>query len=110
MLLDLHPVVMHVKHYITYGCPSALHLVQKARVACVQCRSVSTGAAGPAPGHTTVTQPTQLTCEVKRSKFIATAFPITDPSQALALIQQMSEKDASHNCWAFQVRCISTLP
>lgn len=58
----------------------------------------------PAPARTlTLAQPTQMTTEVKKSKFVATAWPVTTAPQALGLIQAASDPGASHNCWAYNV-------
>lgn len=44
-----------------------------------------------------------MTVEVKRSKFVTTAWPIDSADQALQLIQSSADPTASHNCWAFKV-------
>jgi uncharacterized YigZ family protein len=51
--------------------------------------------------YLTLARPTQMTTEVKKSKFITTAWPITSASQAMALVESTSDRDASHNCWAY---------
>lgn len=44
-----------------------------------------------------------MTTEVKKSKFITTAWPVSAPSEAMQLIQNTSLSDASHNCWAYVI-------
>ncbi len=40
--------------------------------------------------------------EIKHSRFIAHAAPITDPGAALQFLQQVAVPDATHNCWAYR--------
>lgn len=42
------------------------------------------------------------TLEIKHSRFLAQAAPIADAAAALAFVQQVSEVDATHNCWAYR--------
>ena len=57
------------------------------------CSQLRTSVATAATGFTTIGQATQVTTEVKRSKFVATAFQVSDSSQALDLVQQMSDRE-----------------
>lgn len=41
--------------------------------------------------------------EVRKSRFIATAVPIESAKEARRLIELISEKEATHNCWAYRV-------
>ena len=41
--------------------------------------------------------------EVKHSRFIAHAAPVTSPEAALAFVVQVSDPDATHNCWAYRI-------
>lgn len=41
--------------------------------------------------------------EVKHSRFIAQAAPVTVPDAALAFLAQVSDPDATHNCWAYRI-------
>ena len=41
--------------------------------------------------------------EVKHSRFIAHAAPVVSPEAALAFIAQVSDLDATHNCWAYRI-------
>ncbi|MDF7669938.1 IMPACT family protein [Orbaceae bacterium ESL0721] len=51
----------------------------------------------------TLTTPTQITEEIKKSRFITHAAPITDAKQAVAFIEQISDPTATHNCWAWKI-------
>ena len=41
--------------------------------------------------------------EIKHSRFIAQAMPVTSPEQALAFFKEVSDADATHNCWAWRL-------
>lgn len=41
---------------------------------------------------------------VKKSRFIASAWPVQSADEAQRLIASRSDPSASHNCWAFRVR------
>lgn len=40
--------------------------------------------------------------EVKKSRFLATAAPLSDPAQAAQLITRLGDPEARHNCWAWR--------
>ena len=40
--------------------------------------------------------------EIKHSRFIAHAGPITDAADAMHFLQQVAIADATHNCWAYR--------
>eukprot|EP00878_Enallax_costatus_P005693 GHUV01005970.1.p1 GENE.GHUV01005970.1~~GHUV01005970.1.p1 ORF type:complete len:262 (+),score=81.30 GHUV01005970.1:149-934(+) len=54
-------------------------------------------------GYWTLAEPYTLEVEVKKSQFIATAWPVTSAAEALAKIHEASDPSATHNCWAFKV-------
>jgi uncharacterized YigZ family protein len=41
--------------------------------------------------------------EVKHSRFLAQAAPVTTPDAALAYLAQVMDADATHNCWAYRI-------
>ncbi|WP_095109509.1 YigZ family protein [Pseudomonas sp. Irchel 3E20] len=41
--------------------------------------------------------------EIRKSRFIALAAPVTSAAEAQAFIEQHSDLNASHNCWAWKV-------
>ena len=51
----------------------------------------------------TLTNPTQLTEEIKKSRFIVNAAPITNAQQATEFIDNISDPNATHNCWAWKI-------
>ncbi len=42
--------------------------------------------------------------EIKKSRFIASAFPVESKEEALAQIEAVRVTDATHNCWAYKVQ------
>ncbi|OCG69665.1 thymidylate synthase [Gilliamella sp. Occ3-1] len=51
----------------------------------------------------TLANPTELTEEIKKSRFIVNAAPITSAEQATDFINQISNPNATHNCWAWKI-------
>ncbi|XP_077214199.1 ribosomal protein S5 domain protein [Tasmannia lanceolata] len=47
----------------------------------------------------------RVTCdrEIKKSKFIAIASPISDDQSALSFLSQVRDPRATHNCWAYKI-------
>ncbi|MWP48723.1 MULTISPECIES: YigZ family protein [unclassified Gilliamella] len=46
---------------------------------------------------------TELTEEIKKSRFIVKAAPITTADQAMQFIDHVSDPNATHNCWAWKI-------
>ncbi|KAA6427827.1 MAG: hypothetical protein FRX49_02490, partial [Trebouxia sp. A1-2] len=51
----------------------------------------------------TLKQPQTAVLEVKKSKFLTTAWPITAASQAEQYIEEHRDLSASHNCYAYKL-------
>ncbi|MCU0663195.1 MAG: IMPACT family protein [Myxococcota bacterium] len=51
----------------------------------------------------TLLAPHEYSVEIKRSRFIARAAPVTCPEAAMEFLRQASEAGADHNCWAYRV-------
>ncbi|KFN41121.1 IMPACT family protein [Arenimonas oryziterrae] len=51
----------------------------------------------------TLAAPARFTLEVKKSRFLAQAAPAETPEAALAWLRQVSDGDATHNCWAYRI-------
>lgn len=51
----------------------------------------------------TLAIPTQLTEEIKKSRFIVNAAPVTSAEQAAQFIDSISDLNATHNCWAWKI-------
>lgn len=41
--------------------------------------------------------------EVRHSRFLAQAAPVEAPAEALAFLAEVSDPDATHNCWAYRI-------
>lgn len=51
----------------------------------------------------TLAGPAQFALEARKSRFLARACPIESPEAAMAWLQQVSDPDATHNCWAYRI-------
>lgn len=51
----------------------------------------------------TLAAPARLAQEVRKSKFIAHAASAADAEAALAFIAGVSDRSATHNCWAYRI-------
>jgi len=51
----------------------------------------------------TLAAPAAHSVEVRHSRFLAQAAPAADPSGALAFLAAHSDRDATHNCWAYRI-------
>ncbi|OCG11913.1 IMPACT family protein [Gilliamella apicola] len=51
----------------------------------------------------TLAIPTELTEEIKKSRFIVNAAPVTSADQAAKFIDTISDPNATHNCWAWKI-------
>ena len=41
--------------------------------------------------------------EEKRSRFLVRAVPVASPTEALSRLAELSDADATHNCWAYRI-------
>ncbi|KAL5556542.1 hypothetical protein UlMin_038778 [Ulmus minor] len=69
--------------------------------AMVTTTSSSSSNAGSA--YTTIKERVRFEKEIKKSKFIAIAGPISDEQSALSFLSQVRDPRATHNCWAYKV-------
>ncbi|MBX8496064.1 YigZ family protein [Pseudomonas cichorii] len=51
----------------------------------------------------TLTGPCEYREEIRKSRFITLAAPIASPVEAQAFIEQNSDLNATHNCWAWKL-------
>lgn len=51
----------------------------------------------------TLAAPAMHLLEVKHSRFIVHAAPVTTPEAALAFLPVVADADATHNCWAYRI-------
>lgn len=52
--------------------------------------------------HTLATA-VRFSLEVKKSRFLAQASPVETPELALAWLKQVTDPQATHNCWAYRI-------
>ena len=52
---------------------------------------------------TTLSGPARCEREIRKSRFIARAAPAASPALAMGFIENTSDPQASHNCWAYRV-------
>jgi len=50
----------------------------------------------------TLQAPCEYREEIRKSRFIALAAPVATPAEAQAFIEGLSDRAASHNCWAWK--------
>ena len=51
----------------------------------------------------TLTDTCQHIEDIKKSRFLAQAAPVTTPDDALAFVRRVSDPVATHNCWAYRI-------
>lgn len=51
----------------------------------------------------TLAAPARLEQDIKKSRFLAQAVPVTTPEAALAFLAEVSDPAATHNCWAYRI-------
>ena len=51
----------------------------------------------------TLASEAKLSQDIRKSRFLAQAAPVDTPDAALAFIARVSERDATHNCWAYRI-------
>jgi len=51
----------------------------------------------------TLSTPAEHTLEIKHSRFLTRAIPVTTPEQALAWLESVRIPEATHNCWAWRM-------
>jgi uncharacterized YigZ family protein len=51
----------------------------------------------------TLAAPATHTLDVRHSRFIARAAPVADATQALAWLERVADRAATHNCWAYRI-------
>lgn len=47
--------------------------------------------------------PAKLERDIRKSRFLAHALPAESPDAAMAALAAVSDRDATHNCWAYRI-------
>ena len=55
------------------------------------------------PSRFALAAPAQLTQEIRKSKFAANAANVASPTAAAELLERVSDRSATHNCWAWRI-------
>jgi uncharacterized YigZ family protein len=53
--------------------------------------------------RSTLAAPARLAQEVRKSRFVANAANVFTPQAALAFIEAIADRSATHNCWAYRI-------
>jgi uncharacterized YigZ family protein len=53
--------------------------------------------------RSTLAAPARLAQEVRKSRFVANAVNVSTPHAALAFVDAIADRSATHNCWAYRV-------
>ena len=53
--------------------------------------------------QTTLAARARQEAEIKKSRFLAQAAPVTSPEDATAFLAEVSDPGATHNCWAWRI-------
>ncbi|XP_042014913.1 IMPACT family member in pol 5'region-like isoform X1 [Salvia splendens] len=65
--------------------------------------SMVTASSGGGGAFTTLKERVSFDKEIKKSKFIAIAAPISDEPSAFSFLSEVRESRATHNCWAYKI-------
>jgi uncharacterized YigZ family protein len=53
--------------------------------------------------RSTLAAPARFAQEVRKSRFVANAANVSTPQAALAFIEAIADRSATHNCWAYRI-------
>jgi uncharacterized YigZ family protein len=51
----------------------------------------------------TLVAPCRHESEIRKSRFLAQAAPVDDAATAMAFVRDLSDRTATHNCWAYRI-------
>ncbi|KAF7136260.1 hypothetical protein RHSIM_Rhsim08G0015000 [Rhododendron simsii] len=98
----LNPFRSH-RQEVLYASLLLIAGAKKPMVTTTACSS-SSGGGGNHPGaFTTIKERVTFEREIKKSKFIAVAGPISDERSAHSFLSEVRDTRATHNCWAYKV-------
>ncbi|KAG5534286.1 hypothetical protein RHGRI_022419 [Rhododendron griersonianum] len=99
----LNPFRSH-RRQVLYASLLLIAGAKKPMVTTTACSSSSGGGGGNHPGaFTTIKERVTFEREIKKSKFIAVAGPISDEGSAHSFLSEVRDTRATHNCWAYKV-------
>ncbi|KAK7361374.1 hypothetical protein VNO77_03430 [Canavalia gladiata] len=83
--------------------PSYQHRIYASLFAIAKANKTTMASTSNSGAFTTIRETVTFEKEVKKSKFIAIAGPISDEKSAMSFLSQVQDPRATHNCWAYQV-------
>ncbi|KAF3439217.1 hypothetical protein FNV43_RR17492 [Rhamnella rubrinervis] len=100
---DLDQVLWSNPLDVSFRLSGSIFATAAARRAMVTSSSSSSNASGGS--YTTIKESVRFEKEIKKSKFIAIAGPISDEQSAFSFLSQVKVREprATHNCWAYKV-------
>ncbi|XP_043804997.1 IMPACT family member in pol 5'region isoform X2 [Manihot esculenta] len=84
-------------HKLTHHLSASLVAIKRTMVTATSSSSSNSGA------YTAIKETVTFEREIKKSKFIAIAGPISDEQSAFSFLSQVRDPRATHNCWAYKV-------
>ncbi|GAV59240.1 UPF0029 domain-containing protein [Cephalotus follicularis] len=97
------PMPLAITKPISHHHHRLLAIVTPGRRSMVTTSSSSSSSSSNAGAYTTIKEIVTFKKEIKKSKFIAIAGPITDEPSAHSFLSQVRDQRATHNCWAYKV-------
>ncbi|XP_029124663.1 uncharacterized protein LOC109818377 isoform X2 [Cajanus cajan] len=83
--------------------PSYQHRVYASLFAIAKANKTMASTSNSSGAFTTLQDKVTFEKEIKKSKFIAIAGPISDQNSAMSFLSQVRDPRATHNCWAYKV-------
>ncbi|KAK7317657.1 hypothetical protein RJT34_02077 [Clitoria ternatea] len=83
--------------------PSYQHRLYASVVAMAKAKKTPMASTSNSGAFTTIQERVSFDKEIKKSKFIAIAGPISDDKSAMSFLSQVRDPRATHNCWAYKV-------
>lgn len=83
--------------------PSYQHRVYASLFAIAKANKTMASTSNSSGAFTTLQHKVTFEKEIKKSKFIAIAGPISDQNSAMSFLSQVRDPRATHNCWAYKV-------
>ncbi|KAJ9177524.1 hypothetical protein P3X46_012735 [Hevea brasiliensis] len=87
----------HYCHKLNHRISASLVAIKRTMV------TAATSSSSNAGSYTTIKETVTFEREIKKSKFIAIAGPISDEQSAFSFLSQVRDPRATHNCWAYKV-------
>ncbi|XP_031265042.1 uncharacterized protein LOC116123413 [Pistacia vera] len=97
------PVATTIHNYCHKFNHRSLFSLTRAKAAPMVTSLASSSHGNSAGAYTTIKERVTFQKEIKKSKFIAIAGPISNEQSARSFLSQVGDPRATHNCWAYKV-------